>query len=107
MMRRYNIYSNSKGMIVVTTYYGDKCIKGVSKCSPKDTFDGKLGIALATARCNVKLYKAKRRVALDKKARYEEIIERYKKLMDEAEEYVSDCEKNIEEAENEIEKYTK
>lgn len=56
-MREFNtIVIANKKMVVVTTKYEGKTIKGVAKCAPEDTFDVEVGTKLAKLRCLSKLY---------------------------------------------------
>lgn len=58
MERQFNIYCNDeKGVVVAVTYYHNRCIRGIARCNPKDTFDREKGIELAQARCEAKLSK--------------------------------------------------
>lgn len=55
-MREFNtIVIANKKMVVVTTKYEGKTIKGVAKCAPEDTFDVEVGTKLAKLRCIDKL----------------------------------------------------
>ena len=56
-MREFNkIIIKDKKLVVVTTKYNGKTIKGVARCAPEDDFDTELGVKLATLRCQAKLY---------------------------------------------------
>lgn len=102
MNRKFDIHTNGKGKVVVTTYYGGRCFRGVAKCAPEDVYDGKVGVALATARCKQKLFKAKKMVATEKAEYYEMIAKRFEKLAEEARQYREDCITNIADVEAEI-----
>lgn len=52
---RYNYYTNGKNMVVCTSTYAGKVVRGVAKCSPDDTFDLEYGKKLAKARCDHKV----------------------------------------------------
>lgn len=57
---KYNFHYNQKtGMVICTTVYKGKTIRGVAKCSPEDTFDTTVGEKLAYLRCRYKLAKKK------------------------------------------------
>lgn len=59
----YNIYViESRRMVVATTKYEGKKVRAVARCHPEDTFDLKVGIRLAVLRCELEMYKMKRRI---------------------------------------------
>ena len=49
-------------MVVATTKYEGKKVRAVARCHPEDTFDLKVGIRLAVLRCELEMYKMKRRI---------------------------------------------
>ena len=106
MKRRYDIHTNGKNLVVVTTYYGNQIFRGVAKCAPEDEYNDKLGIDLATARCKKKLFTVKRHVAVSKRDFYDQMIKKYTKLRDEAVQYATDCSNYIEQEEATIAKLT-
>lgn len=54
-MSRYRIFKDGKGKIVVASSYAGKIVRGIAKCNANDTYKEDTGIALATARCDVKI----------------------------------------------------
>lgn len=54
-MSRYRIFRDNKGKIIVASSYAGKIVRGVAKCNENDTYKEDTGIALATARCDVKI----------------------------------------------------
>ena len=50
----YRVYETPTQVIAVSSFAG-KTVRGVAKCNPADNFDSEKGIALATARCGVKI----------------------------------------------------
>ena len=54
-MSRYKIFRDGKGKIIVASSYAGKIVRGVAKCNENDTYKEDTGIALATARCDVKI----------------------------------------------------
>ena len=54
-MSRYRIFRDGKGKIVVASSYAGKIVRGIAKCNANDTYNEDTGIALATARCDVKI----------------------------------------------------
>lgn len=104
MKRKYNVYTNDKGLVVVKTMYGGCTFAGEAKCASGDEFNEEYGVALATARCKRKLFKAKKMVATEKVEYYEMIAKKFEKLAEEARQYREDCITNIADAEAEIKK---
>lgn len=48
----YNFYHNpNNGIVVCTTFYKGKLIRGIAKCAPEDSFDLNIGKQLAYLRC--------------------------------------------------------
>ena len=64
---RYKYYSNpeARTVVCVSTFAG-KCVRGVAKCSPDDTFDEAKGTWLAKLRCDYKIAKKRQRRAKEK-----------------------------------------
>lgn len=61
---KYNFYFNTAtGLVVCTTFYKGKLLKGIAKCCPEDTFDIEAGKKLAYLRCRLKFLKNKLRRA--------------------------------------------
>lgn len=58
---RYHFYTNNKNIVVCTSTYAGRIVKGTAKCSPEDEFNYEYGCALAKAKCDVKV--AQRREA--------------------------------------------
>ena len=54
-MSRYRIFRDGKGKVIVASSYAGKIVRGVAKCNENDTYNEDTGIALATARCDVKI----------------------------------------------------
>ena len=54
-MSRYRIFRDNKGKVIVASNYAGKIVRGVAKCNENDTYKEDIGIALATARCDVKI----------------------------------------------------
>lgn len=52
---RYHTYTNNKNLVVVTSTYAGKVVRGVAKCSPNDEFNLEDGEKLAKARCDCKV----------------------------------------------------
>lgn len=106
MSRKFDIHTNGKGKVVVTTYYGGRCFRGVAKCAPEDVYDGKIGVALATARCKQKLFKAKLKVATKKEELYRQMSAYWERKREDAAIYMNDCFDNINEVNAEIKMLT-
>lgn len=107
MSRKFDIYTDGKGMTVAVTYYGGKSFRGVAKCADGDNFDAEYGKKLAIARCKYKLFKAKEKVAVEKQRAYNKAINFFDKRRKEAAEYEADCKKYQLEVLAEIEELTK
>jgi hypothetical protein len=54
-MSRYKIFRDGKGKVIVASSYAGKIVRGVAKCNENDTYNEDTGIALAAARCDVKI----------------------------------------------------
>ena len=52
--KTYRFFTSDNTVIAVSTYAG-KTVRGVARCSDKDTFSIEDGKALAAARCNEKI----------------------------------------------------
>lgn len=50
----YRVYETPNRVIAVSSFAG-QTVRGVAKCNPADNFNSEKGIALATARCGVKI----------------------------------------------------
>lgn len=74
---RYHTYTNNKDLVVVTSTYAGKVVRGVAKCSPNDEFRLETGEALAKARCDEKVAWLRRQRALGK---YREVMNEINKL---------------------------
>ena len=90
---KYNYYpivdqeSGKEIGIVCVGAYGGKTVRGVSKCNPADEFDYEKGKALATARCEEKIW-SKRIINMGKKLmRLDDEINRLERYRDDEEEY--------------------
>lgn len=59
-MSKFNFYTNGDNLVVCTTKYHGKIIRGTAKKHPHDTFNELIGEGYAQARCERKLAKAKR-----------------------------------------------
>ena len=66
----------TKNMVVALSTYEGKCVRGVAKCDPVDTFDEEKGKKLAAARCNAKVC-SKRLLRATRMADYCEMIMEY------------------------------
>lgn len=65
---RYKIFSNYTDMVIAESTFAKQPVRGVAHCDIKggDTFDLKKGIDLAIARCDVKIAKKRRKMAIKK-----------------------------------------
>ena len=70
--------SVSKVTLAMSTYCG-KIVKGIAKCIATDDFDEKKGIALAAARCDLKVCEKRCKRA---KKKYVEAVKKLKNLED-------------------------
>ena len=61
----YRIYETPNKVIAVSSFAG-QTIRGVAKCNPVDEFDSEKGMALAAARCGVKIAEKRCKRAYDK-----------------------------------------
>ena len=52
---RYHYYTNNKNIVVATSTYAGKVVRGVAKCSPNDEFNLETGKKIAKARLDVKV----------------------------------------------------
>jgi hypothetical protein len=55
-MREFKTHIVDEKMVVVTTTYKGKTIRGVARCAPEDEFNKIIGEKLARTRCESKLY---------------------------------------------------
>ena len=106
MKRKFDVYKDGKGKVVVVTTFNGYSYRGIAKCAPGDDFNEEYGVALATARCKQKLYKAKQRVAQDKVAFFDFLVKHFEKKRNDATEYAADSVEKCECAEAEIKKLT-
>ena len=56
---RYQFFTNNKDIVICTSTYAGKTVKGIAKCSPEDEFDYEFGCNLALARCDAKIAEKK------------------------------------------------
>lgn len=52
---RYHYYTDGKSMVIATSTYAKKIVRGIAKCSPEDEFDLEKGKDLARARLDLKI----------------------------------------------------
>ena len=83
-MSRYVIkeFSDNRGIknIVVISHFAGKSVKGIAKCDPRDEYDYKEGVRIATARCDEKI--SDKRIKLREKKMqkaYEDLLVAQKK----------------------------
>lgn len=63
-LEKYRFYFGKNKIVAISTF-GGREVRGVAKCSPKDTFDIEKGKKLAAARCNMKVAEKRRERALN------------------------------------------
>lgn len=71
---RYHYYTDNKSIVVVTSTYAGKIVRGVAKRHGDDEFNYEYGKALAKARCDAKVAERRVKRAEDK---YEEAVSQY------------------------------
>jgi len=54
-MSRYNVYTDEKSKVIVTSTYAGRTVRGIAKCAPGDVFNVQTGETLAQARCDLKV----------------------------------------------------
>lgn len=88
---RYHTYTNNKDIVVVTSTYAGKVVRGVAKCSPNDEFNLEYGEELAKARCDFKVAElrwkraySKLQEAMDEAVKAEAYRERMECYLDDA-----------------------
>ena len=88
---RYHFYTNNKDIVVCTSTYAGKVVRGVAKCNPEDTFDYEYGCQLAKARCDIKV--AAKRIKNARNRLFEAMNNSYDAQMeiDKAQRYVDDA----------------
>lgn len=105
-LSKYKFISHNNEIIAISTYAG-KTVKGIAKCSDKDTFDEQSGKSLAAARCNMKVANKRAKnaeVRLDQAIRnlhdakqyYTKMVEYYNDSIHEKEEAKKDLQKILE-----------
>ena len=74
-LEKYKFYvsPNENKVIAVSSYCGRK-VTGVATCAPEDKFDLKKGMALAAARCNLKVTEKRMKRAAQKHEEANEIL---------------------------------
>ncbi len=74
-LEKYKFYvsPNENKVIAVSSYAGRK-VTGVATCAPEDKFDLKKGMALAAARCNLKVAEKRMKRASQKREEADEIL---------------------------------
>lgn len=105
-LSKYKFISHNNEIIAISTYAG-KTVKGIAKCSDKDTFDEQSGKSLAAARCNMKV--ANKRVKnaevrldqairnlYDAKQYYTKMVEYYNDSLDDRHEAKQNLQKILE-----------
>ena len=102
---KYHFYYNIDSEVVVcTTKYRGKIIRGVAKCNPGDCFDLTTGKNLAYLRCKQKCAKKKLSRAYEVYGYAADNEERIRKSVLSAYEFVSDALEQLDEANNELSK---
>ena len=88
---RYHFYTNNKDIVVCTSTYAGKVVRGIAKCSPEDKFDYEYGCNLAKARCDVKV--GEKRLKNAKAQLYEAMDNSYEaqNKIDKMQSYVNDA----------------
>lgn len=88
---RYHFYTNNENLVVCTSTYAGRVVRGVAKCSPDDVFDYEYGCQLAKARCDLKV--AEKRIKNARNRLFEAMGESYDAQLKigKAQEYVDDA----------------
>lgn len=103
---KYHFYYNMDSEIVVcTTKYHDKIIRGVAKCNPGDCFELATGKKLAYLRCKQKCAKKKLNRAHEVYGRAADNEERARKNVLSAYEFVSDALEQLDQINEELSKF--
>lgn len=66
MDKRYKMYTDGVGKVIVTSTFAGRTVRGVAKCAPEDAYDVKVGTTLAQYRCDVKIARKRTQRAVDK-----------------------------------------
>lgn len=88
---RYHYYTDNKSLVIATSTYAKKMVRGIAKCSPEDEFDLEKGKKLAKARLDLKI--AEKREANAEKRFREAIV-----LVEEATDYMHKMENYVRES---------
>jgi hypothetical protein len=102
----YHFYYNTRNsMVVCTTAYKGKTIRGVAKCSPEDTFDLEVGKKLAYLRCRYKFAKKKAAQASGVYAKAFTEALRINKYLDRVISFISDTGYELAKAQEDLAKF--
>lgn len=100
---KYRIDAANKVIVAFSTFAKRK-IAGVAKCAPGDDFDVERGKELATARCNFKVAKLRRKRAAECLAQATEIAAFWAKRESDMLKYLNDASNDFESAKAHLEK---
>lgn len=74
-LEKYKFYvSPRESKVIAVSSYAGREVKGVATCAPEDKFDLKKGMALAAARCNLKIAEKRMKRASQKHEEANEIL---------------------------------
>ena len=104
-MSRYNVYTDGKKKVIVTSTFAKRTVRGTAKAIDEDSFDLATGIELATLRCDVKVAEKRRKCASDKIDRITARLDTLIKELDDAKDYYNDAVKAERLAQNKLEGY--
>ena len=94
---RYHYYTDEKTIVIATSTYGKKIVRGIAKCNPNDEFDLEYGKRLAKARLDYKIAKKRAKRA---SCKFFDSVEK----LNEAERYTDRMERYFEESEDEVDR---
>ena len=102
----YNFHVDTEGKkVIAVTHYAGKTIKGIAKCSPEDTFDVEYGCALAVARAERKVAKAKVRNAVARYIEAAKAADEAQRRYDAMKQYYMDAVDQFDDAEATLEEF--
>ena len=98
---KYSYVIHSNEVVAITSFAG-KTLTGKAKCHPEDTYDLAKGMAIAAARCNVKVANKRLKRANDKYKAAKENLDSANRNLTKAAEYSYDALNDVIEAEKEL-----
>ena len=103
--RKYNIYEDGKGKVIVVSYYEGRCVRGIAKCSPADEYNAAIGVTLAQTRCDAKIAVLKKKKRIKELENADAVFHKAREEYLKKKQHVDNAIKECEEADNLVQRF--